>query len=664
MATNFPLSLDNFTNPTVNDSLNSATVPHSAQHANANDAIEALQAKVGIDSSANTASLDYRVAALESTPVTGTAWGYLTGTLGDQLDLVEKFSGKADATGFPVDALGDYTATLSYNEGTRTVTITPVGGIFDIYVRGTRHTFVGPQSMTFTDVQGPHFIYFDADGVLTHSTSQWNILLHAMVAYVYWDAANNRGICFDERHHAGRDLYWHRNQHAAEGTKAVSGFGVSGYTLNNGATNGAVTYSIASGVVSDEDVNVTTSVLPSAGPYTLLQRVGASGDWQIDRTKVRPFFDTGTALQYNQFTGGAWQLTQVPEDNFVNYWVFALTSITASDQFAIVPGQAVFATEALAHAESVSSLNWGTMPFQEIAPLYQVTMRYNASNPTAFANTAKCAISRIARVVGTNASITQAAQTDHGSLAGLVDDDHIQYALTTSGSVRAHIDVGASPTDAHLLVWNAAEAKLKLSAPSAGGAAWGSVTSKPGFLDWTFISEGSSTVDLAALDISIPVGSYDEVMIDIRFSGSSSGEQPMRMRLGKTTIDTGTNYSYSQQSFSSSAAAISSAGNWAQNTIQLIPNVFSGASTPDTHMMFGQIIFRGLNIPIAATDFTTLISGDFYGLPNDTSALPCNRVLLAASWINNTSVADMVQFYPGGGNITAYAYKVYGRSAL
>ena len=64
MATNFPASLDTLTNPTSSDSLNSPS--HSAQHANSNDAIEALQAKVGADSSAVTTSLDYKVAQLEA----------------------------------------------------------------------------------------------------------------------------------------------------------------------------------------------------------------------------------------------------------------------------------------------------------------------------------------------------------------------------------------------------------------------------------------------------------------------------------------------------------------------------------------------------------------------------------------------------------------------
>lgn len=48
-ATNFPTSLDTLTNPASTDSV--STVSHSSQHANANDAVEALEAKVGITAS-------------------------------------------------------------------------------------------------------------------------------------------------------------------------------------------------------------------------------------------------------------------------------------------------------------------------------------------------------------------------------------------------------------------------------------------------------------------------------------------------------------------------------------------------------------------------------------------------------------------------------------
>ena len=49
MATSFPTSKDILINPDGLDSVKE--VSHSAQHANANDAIEALETKVGVNNS-------------------------------------------------------------------------------------------------------------------------------------------------------------------------------------------------------------------------------------------------------------------------------------------------------------------------------------------------------------------------------------------------------------------------------------------------------------------------------------------------------------------------------------------------------------------------------------------------------------------------------------
>lgn len=59
MATNFPTSLDSLTNPISTDTLDSPD--HAAQHQDINDAVEALETKVGIDNSTDTSSLDYLV---------------------------------------------------------------------------------------------------------------------------------------------------------------------------------------------------------------------------------------------------------------------------------------------------------------------------------------------------------------------------------------------------------------------------------------------------------------------------------------------------------------------------------------------------------------------------------------------------------------------------
>ena len=59
MTTSFPTGLDALTNPTGSSSLTSPD--HAGQHADANDAIEALEAKVGVNGSAVTSSLDYKI---------------------------------------------------------------------------------------------------------------------------------------------------------------------------------------------------------------------------------------------------------------------------------------------------------------------------------------------------------------------------------------------------------------------------------------------------------------------------------------------------------------------------------------------------------------------------------------------------------------------------
>jgi hypothetical protein len=113
MATNFPASLDTLTNPTSSDSLSSPS--HSAQHANVNDAVEALQAKVGADSSAVTSSLDYKVAQLESD-----VSGLVTGKI---LQVVSATTATATSTSSTSHVDTALSATITPTSATSTVVI-------------------------------------------------------------------------------------------------------------------------------------------------------------------------------------------------------------------------------------------------------------------------------------------------------------------------------------------------------------------------------------------------------------------------------------------------------------------------------------------------------------------------------------------------------------
>jgi len=102
MATNFPSNLDSLVNPQPADEV--SKVSHSGQHSDVNDAIEAIETKLGVDNSTSTASIDYLLTSAQSTNpghrhqlhtgaidliVSSTELNYssgLTGTIQNQLD--------------------------------------------------------------------------------------------------------------------------------------------------------------------------------------------------------------------------------------------------------------------------------------------------------------------------------------------------------------------------------------------------------------------------------------------------------------------------------------------------------------------------------------------------------------------------------------------------
>lgn len=76
MAINFPTSLDAFSDPTPTSEMSSPS--HSGLHVDINSAVEALEAKVGVNGSAVTTSHDYKITQLQTNSVTLTDTQTLT----------------------------------------------------------------------------------------------------------------------------------------------------------------------------------------------------------------------------------------------------------------------------------------------------------------------------------------------------------------------------------------------------------------------------------------------------------------------------------------------------------------------------------------------------------------------------------------------------------
>lgn len=76
MTTAFPGAIDAFTNPTATDALDSATVPHASQHANINDAVEAIETYLLAQNFGFTSGYYYRGLGVlsQQTPVVNTTY--------------------------------------------------------------------------------------------------------------------------------------------------------------------------------------------------------------------------------------------------------------------------------------------------------------------------------------------------------------------------------------------------------------------------------------------------------------------------------------------------------------------------------------------------------------------------------------------------------------
>jgi hypothetical protein len=92
MPTNYPAAFDSFTNPSAGDSL--ASPSHAGQHANINDAMEAVQATLGTDPQGSEATVADRIAALEGGGGGGSGSAALA-----SFDSTTGISGQFTATG-------------------------------------------------------------------------------------------------------------------------------------------------------------------------------------------------------------------------------------------------------------------------------------------------------------------------------------------------------------------------------------------------------------------------------------------------------------------------------------------------------------------------------------------------------------------------------------
>lgn len=341
-------------------------------------------------------------------------------------------------------------STISFDDGTRTFTLTPVGTC-GVQILATRLDFTVAKTIQISNTEGIHFIYIDSSGNLNEVTTFDDTVLlrdNAYVSALYWDATNSKCIYLgDERHGWEMDYATHIHLHRAYGTEWITGLALGDIIADaSGALNTHAELSYSGGQIDDEDIHYTLTSATAPAQIPMYYLSGASANWRRVDADNFPCVDgatTGfTRLAYNQFTAGAWQLTEVPNGDFVLTHIFATTN-QLSPVVGIV-GQSTYTSVALARAGAITEIGalvTGTLGglFQEFTPIGTVIFQ----TQTSYGNTPKARIRttdtganyvdwRSANIVGSTST------TDHGNLAGLGDDDHTQYVhISTNRTISA-----------------------------------------------------------------------------------------------------------------------------------------------------------------------------------------------------------------------------------
>ena len=336
----------------------------------------------------------------------------------------------AEPTGFP----NRTDSQISFNSGLSTFTIQPTGASFDFYYNGTKFTKAAPDSIVLSTANGLHYIYYNSSGVLSELTTPWDLSQVVPVATVYWNNNITTGYLSEERH--GLVMPWatHEYLHNAIHTRFVSGLGLSGVTLND---QNDVQFGVANGQIADEDINI--SIVHSAAPTNPFEQIlaepcqipvwyrdGAGGVWRKKAATTHPVaygFGGTNRVSWNQEIAGTWSEVAATANNYhVNYFMIATNN--PSEPIIMVMGQAEYGTQALAEAAlNPASLDLNGLATNEWKPLYGFVFRTNQTWPAPHAQIRSVADFRAdAGLPG-----TQYIATDHGALAGLLDDDHPQY---------------------------------------------------------------------------------------------------------------------------------------------------------------------------------------------------------------------------------------------
>jgi len=285
------------------------------------------------------------------------------------------------STGFPTQNAS--TSTLSFDDATRTLSVAPSATEFYVWQLGNKYVFDSTQTVQIPDTEGLYYFYFD-EGVLNYLYNPTDgqvdnaIRNTVLCAQLYWDATNDEAVLLgNERHGHVMSGDTHAYLHFTRGAQWISGAAMSNVIADGSGNNDtSAQFGVTAGVSADEDVihiamaKASTVGLPIFyldGSGANLRRTTEAGYSVL--TDVTAGVGVTGRLVWNEFTGGAWQLSTITNSDFVLCHVF-FTNDTEQPFIAFI-GQNDYGNRGAARAGADSEISTilTAYPGQELVPL-------------------------------------------------------------------------------------------------------------------------------------------------------------------------------------------------------------------------------------------------------------------------------------------------------
>jgi len=325
-------------------------------------------------------------------------------------------------TGFP----NRTDTALSFDDATRTVTLSKTGTSFSIFIAGVEYEFTANQTRQIANSTGLHFVYFNTSGTLTSSTTPWTITSdNVPVAIVYYRTTTATGAIQDERHSADRNKAWHQWAHDTIGTRYESGLAT---TFTN------TTFSSALGIIHDEDIEHSIAAKTACRLWYRASTVMA-----FESNITTPYKAAAGTLQFDS----AGTLTNVTANRYISSWVYATNDVNYP--IYVVVGQAQYTTIAAARADPQPT--FPNLNTREWTLIYRAIYQNAAGTPTYVEATDYRTVSSLPGGVVSSLPASSVTFTPTGAIAATNAQAAIEE-LDSEKSATTHTHADASTSAA------------------------------------------------------------------------------------------------------------------------------------------------------------------------------------------------------------------------